>query len=211
MPARIYGHMFAAIIALSMLGSHASTPQQAAVRVVSFGLKTPATVRRTNVAGRYASVLTSGGRMEGWNVTAPILVERFSFGWQPVDVLNDRCSLEGRNLGPRVNALLLSGMPRPQGDRRCRGALTDSGPQADVETVRSMMRGPIVPAVVVSGDWALGHWYGAGGGEALYRKREGRWALITRGGGAMGVDEMRRFGVPREDWCRFGIYNAACP
>jgi hypothetical protein len=45
--------------------------------------------------------------------------------------------------------------------------------------VRRLMRGPLVPAVVVSGSWAIGEWYGAGGGETLFRRRDGRWTRIT--------------------------------
>ncbi len=200
--------MLPTLLAMSML--QAATPQRAAVRIVSFGLKTPATVKHTNVIGRYAVVLTSGGMMEGSNVTAPILVEHFSFGWQPIDLLNFRCSLGSHDLTPRVDALLMRGMPKPQDDRPCRGVLTDSGPRPDVEAVRRLMRGPLVPAVVVSGNWAIGEWYGAGGGETLFRRRDGRWSRTTGGGGAMGVQEMREYGVPRADWCSFGIYDAKC-
>jgi hypothetical protein len=53
--------MLATLIAVSMLP--AATPQWAAVQMVSFGLKAPVTLRRTNIAGRYAAVLTSGGVM----------------------------------------------------------------------------------------------------------------------------------------------------
>jgi hypothetical protein len=188
----------------------AATPQRAAVQAVSFGLKAPATVRRTNLAGRYATVLISGGKMEGANVTAPILVEHFSFGWQPIDLLNFRCRLDSHDFTPAVKALLMRGMPKPQDDRPCRGMLADSGPRPDVEAVRRLMRGPLVPSVVVSGNWAIGQWYGAGGGETLYRRRDGRWTHVAGGGGAMGVEEMREYRVPLEDWCKFGIYNARC-
>lgn len=39
-----------------------------------------------------------------------------------------------------------------------------------------------------------------------------RWKLATRfqRGRAMGVQEMHKYGVPRNDWCKFGIYNATC-
>jgi hypothetical protein len=73
-----------------------------------------------------------------------------------------------------------------------------------------MMQGPLIPYVVVSSDWAMGEWYGAGGGEALYRKRQGNWRVVEDGGGAMGVDYMRKYGVPRSDWCKFGIFDANC-
>lgn len=56
----------------------------------------------------------------------------------------------------------------------------------------------------------MGEWYGGGGGESLYRKRDGRWQLVEDGGGAMGVDYMRKFDVPQSDWCEFGIFDAKC-
>jgi hypothetical protein len=202
--------MLPALLLLSALAPHAATPQAAAVGVVSFAAKTPPSVLRVNTVGRYAVVLTSGGKMEGASVTAPILVQRFSFGWQAVDVLNFRCRLDSHGLGPRVNALLMRGMPRPQDERACGDVVRDSGPAADVQAVRRLMRGPLVPAVAVYQDWALGHWYGAGGGETLYHKHGGRWTFVAGGGGAMSVAEMRRYGVPRAGWCKLEIYDARC-
>jgi hypothetical protein len=104
------------------------------------------------------------------------------------------------------------GMPKLDDDRPCKrqGLLKDAGPRDDVEEVRRMMPGPLTPYVVASGDCAMGEWYGAGGGESLFHKRYGRWHLAESGGGAMGVDYMRKFGVPQSDWCKFGIFNAKC-
>lgn len=105
---------------------------------------------------------------------------------------------------------LMAAMPAPPHDSRCHGLPKDEGPAAAVEAVRSLMRGPLVPNVIVSGDWAMGGWYGGGGGESLYHRRDGRWRLVSGGGGAMGVSEMRRYGVPESVWCKFGIYDAKC-
>ena len=172
----------------------------------------PAVVERINITGTFAAVLTSGGRIEGELVTFPVLVERFSNGWQAIDVLSSYCTLRAHHLDASIEVALLRGMPKPKDDRPCRGrSLRDAGPRSDVEAVRQMMRGPLVPYVVASGNWAMGEWYGAGGGEALFRKRDGRWRLVEDGGGAMGVDYMRKYGVPQADWCKFGIFDAKCP
>ena len=184
--------------------------QSAAIHAQYSEPKNPAVVRRVNVAGRYATVLTSGGRIEGELNTDAIFLQHFSFGWQPLEVLNFRCSLEAHELKLAVERRLLSGMPEPKDDRPCRSEPRDYGRRADVEAVRRIMRGPFVPYVVVSGDWALGEWYGAGGGEALYRKRDATWRLVEGGGGAMGVHEMRKNGVPQSAWCVFGILGAKC-
>ncbi|MBV8497767.1 MAG: hypothetical protein JO003_00725 [Candidatus Eremiobacteraeota bacterium] len=198
------------LIALAAVVAYASSPQTAAIGALYFDPKRAPVVRRVNVVGRYATVLTSGGRMEGELVTEAILVERFSFGWQPLDILNERCRLESQALGGRIDASLMAGMPGTHDDGPCRGYFKDSGPERDVESVRRLMRGPLVPYVLVAGEWAKGGWYGAGGGESLYEKRDGRWTLAISGGGAMGVDYMRKYGVPKAAWCKLGIFDARC-
>jgi hypothetical protein len=40
----------------------------------------------------------------------------------------------------------------------------DAGPRSEVEAVRKLMPGPLVPYVVVYGSWAMGEWHGAGVG-----------------------------------------------
>jgi hypothetical protein len=102
-------------------------------------------------------------------------------------------------------------MPKLQDDRPCVGYSKDFGPQAEVEAVRRLMRGPLVPYVAVSDGWAMGDWYGAGGGETLYQLRNGVWVIVAGGGGAMGISEMRQYHVPEAAWCAFGIYGATCP
>jgi hypothetical protein len=202
--------MIIVLAAAAAFQNFAATPQRAAIQTIDFGLKKPPVVRRVNIVGRYATVLTSGGRMEGSPVTDPILVQHFSFGWQPLALLNGSCSFNAYHFAANTAAQLLRGMPQPQNEPRCLGALKDAGPAADVEAVRRQMRGPLVPYVVVSGKWAMGEWYGGGGGENLFRRENGRWRFVGGGGGAMGVSEMRRYGVPQSDWCKFGIYNAKC-
>ena len=199
-----------AFILAAALQSFAPTPQAAAVTAV-YGVRISPTVARMNVVGRYAAVLPADAMMDGSPVNAPILVERYSFGWQALEVLNFRCRLDSHNFGARINRLLMQGMPAPKDDRPCRGLASDSGPQADVEAVRKLMRGPLVPWVAIARDWAMGEWYGAGGGQTLFRKRGGAWTFVAGGGGAMGVNEMRQYGVPRSIWCALGIYDAKCP
>jgi hypothetical protein len=181
------------LLAAATMHAYAATAQGAAIGAMHADPKKPVLVKRINVVGAYAAVLTSGGRMEGDPVTFAILVERFSFGWQALDALNFHCNLEAHRLGRLTDDALIEGMPKPKDDRPCKVALLrDAGPRDDIETVRQIMRGPLIPYVVVSGDWAMGEWYGGGGG-------------------AMGTHEMRKFGVPQSDWCKFGIYDAKCP
>lgn len=146
--------------------------------------------------------------MEGSRVVMPILFEHFTFGWQALDLIQSRSELCSRELGADVQARLMRGMPAlPSG--ACNDRI-DTGAPAQIEDVRKIMRGPFVPYVIVAGNWAVGEWYGGGGGESLYQRRNGTWELVTSGGGAMGVEQMRHYGVPRTDWCSFGIYDAGC-
>jgi hypothetical protein len=190
--------------------AYATSPQAAATDALYFEPKRAPVVKRVNVVGRYATILTSGGRMEGELVTDAILVERFSFGWQALDLLNERCRLESHGLGAGIDASLMTGMPAPRNEGPCRGLFKDSGPRQDVESVRKLMSGPFIPYVLVAGAWAKGEWYGAGGGDSLYQKRGGRWQLVISGGGAIGVYYMRKYGVPPAVWCKLAIFDAKC-
>ena len=187
----------------------AATPQQAALRAVAVP-PVKAVVQRVNIAGPYAAVLTRGGMMEGAPVTVPILVKHFSFGWQPIEFLNFRCRLDTQVHSAAMRRSLMIGMPALQDDRPCTGYTTDTGGAADISAVRRLMHGPLVNSVAVSGDWALGNWYGAGGGQWLFHKTRGIWRSIAGGGGAMGVHEMTEYGVPRSAWCAFAIHDAHC-
>jgi hypothetical protein len=191
--------------------SFGATPETTAIGAMYADPKKPPVVRRVNVVSEYATVLTSGGRIEGRLNNDPILLKRFSFGWQPLDVLNDVCVLKAQRLPSRVEDHLMIGMPRLNKDRACGATRRDTGPTVEVEAVRRLMRGPFVPYVSVSGSWAMGEWYGGGGGESLYQKHNGRWRLVESGGGAMGVSDMRKYGVPESDWCEFHIVDAKCP
>jgi hypothetical protein len=203
--------MFAPLaLIFALLRNVAATPQEAAVHVFFRPQNPRLTIARINVVGKYATVLIRGGSLEGSPVNSAILVQRFSFGWQALDLINFRCRLEAHAISTHDTEMLMRGMPEPQDDRPCAGVGGDAGTQAQVEAVRMQTRGPLVPSVVVSGSYALGEWYGAGGGESVYRRHGKTWRLIAGGGGAMGISEMREYGVPQAAWCAFGIYDANC-
>jgi hypothetical protein len=199
------------MFAFHLFASFGPSPQQAALNALYQPNGNIAIVERMNLVGRYAAVLTRGGQMEGSTVTWPILVEHFSFGWQALDALNFRCRLDEHGISSGDKTQLMRGMPQPQDDWPCIGVGKDAGPVPDVEAIRRTMRFPLIPYVVVVGTYAIGQWYGGGGGETLFRKGCGTWRRIAGGGGAMGISEMRQYGVPRSAWCAFGIYDAVCP
>lgn len=195
------------LMLFAMIAFHGATPQDAAIHAVNAEKSAPI-VLRTNIVGEYATVLTSGGRMEGSTVSVPILVKRFSFGWQALDVLDTRCALNTNRLEASTIDRLMRGMPRVN-NTRCDG-LRDAGSANEVARVRMLMRGPLVPYVVIAGDWAIGEWYGAGGGQSLYRRHRGEWQIVTTGGGAMNASEMRKFGVPRSASCTLTSDRSMC-
>ena len=203
--------MIVPLPALLTIHSFAPNPERAVLQIVYSRSKTPVAIRRVNVVGSYATVLTSGGMMESSPVSEAILVQHFSFGWQALDALNVRCRLHDHALGARIERALMIGMPKPGADSigMCEG-LRDAGPASDVEQVRALVDGPLVPYVIVSNGWAMAQWYGAGGGMSLWQKHAGHWRLVQGGGGALGTSEMREHGVPKSDWCKFGIVDAKC-
>lgn len=202
--------MLPTLVAIVAFHHYGATPQAAARTAIYSSAPGRVVVRRTNMVGRFATVLMSGAWMEGAEIHAPILVERFPFGWQPLELLNFRCSLLAHKLGARVDHLLMRGMPAPHDDAPCTYTERDAGPVADIDAIRKVMRGALIPAVVVVDDWAVGSWYGAGGGESIYHKRDRRWALIASGGGAFGPDEARKFGIPTRDLCPLNLGGAGC-
>jgi hypothetical protein len=203
------------LIALTLLlmmtpAPHAydATPQAAALRV--FG--GAGHVARTNVVGRFATVLVPDGMMEGSRATAPLLLEHFSFGWQPIESLDFRCRLDGHVADFATRRALMAGMPTPRTETAC-GADRDAGdvgPAADVATIRLLMTGPLVPTVRIAGDNALAEWYGAGGGQDLFRRQGQRWRFVTGGGGMIDAAYLRQLGVPSATACTLAVDDATC-
>ena len=59
-------------------------------------------------------------------------------------------------------------------------------------------RGPFRTSVLLDGDYAFVAWRGThSGGEGTFHRRAGRWCVLINGGGALNLDELGRYGVPR--------------
>lgn len=180
-----------------------ATPQMAALSALYPLPGKAMIVKRINTAGDCAAVLIRGGMMEGGLVNDPILVRRYSFGWQALEALNFRCRLTGHNLGRGVETALMRGMPKMIDDRPCYIPATDSGDVADVESIRRVLGGPLRPLVIIAGDYAMGQWYGAGGGDTIYRRTKQSWRRIAGGGGGHNEADLRALGVPKSARCAF--------
>ena len=56
---------------------------------------------------------------------------------------------------------------------------------------------PVVRRTVVAGKYALATWrWGEAGGQALLVKQQGRWQVISEGGGALDLATLQQNGVP---------------
>jgi hypothetical protein len=195
MSLRLRALLFVVVLSLAPLRgiasvyAHAQTPEEAAIRTVYAAPGKRVTVLRENRAGRHAM-------MEGSAMTAPILVERFPFGWQALDVANFRCRIIGHGLDAATVTALMRGMPPPADDAACGESSLDVGPSDEIEAVRAMDDAfGLHPRVAVAGGYALASWYGGGGGEHLYARRHGHWTFIAGGGGAMDAGILHSFGV----------------
>ncbi len=154
---------------------------------------------------RYALVQYGHAKIEGWASAGQILVERFAFGWQAIDI---------SNIGEITTCSVLThGIPQSDYSR-LRGALSvapsncptgadpdqrDVGPAADVSAVRALMisSSEIVPFVRVVENYAFAPWFGAGGGENFYKKTASGWNKIGGRGGAYQSSELHKlYGVP---------------
>ena len=66
--------------------------------------------------------------------------------------------------------------------------------------VRPDYKGPNllkVRRVVVAGPYALASWsLGEGGGQSALAKRSGQWRVLQMGGGALGMSDLVRSGIP---------------
>ncbi len=179
-------------------GSFASTPQDEIVR--AFGAR----VLRTNVAGRYAMVLIAADAQRGMATSRAFLLQRFSFGWQGLFVwpAPGYCILNGRGISPDDQQRLMLGMPKRASNDKCLAPeLIDAGPRGDVESVRQMMDGQLVPFVKVSGNYAYGQKMGGGDdaddGCKLFRREANGWRLLVSCHGGLDSQAVCRLGVPQ--------------
>jgi hypothetical protein len=197
------------MIATLLLAVAIGGPQTPQAGALAFLRPTPdraqAVVRVVVQTPRYALVQYSHAKIEGWASAGQILVERFAFGWQAIDI-----STIGAITTCSVGA---HGLPQ-QDYSRLRGALSatrkdcptgidadqrDVGTAADVSAVRALMisSSEIVPFVRVVENYAYVPWFGAGGGENFYKKTASEWKKIGGGGGAYQSSELQKlYGVP---------------
>jgi hypothetical protein len=109
---------------------------------------------RENVVGKFATVRVRGPKMEGATLEAPLLFERFSFGWKAVEIANVPCRIRGRGSTASQAEHVVRGMPEMHSDGSCEDADIDFGSRADVDALRLLERGLLIPSVRVAGRFA---------------------------------------------------------
>ncbi len=162
-------------------------------------------VRLTVRTPRYALLHYSGAKIEGWPATGQILVEKFAFGWQAIDIniigALTVCSVRAHQISQQDFSRLRGALDATRHD--CPSGAdsdqSDFGSAADVSAVRALMVGKpeIVPFVRVVENYAYAAWFGAGSGENFYKKTAGVWKMFAGGGGAYQSSELhKQYGVP---------------
>jgi len=142
-------------------------------------------------------VVTDGGRMK-----RDLLLQRFPFGWQMIKFGSPKllpCELKARGAGDSAVAFFSNSIGLGNDTSEyCSAPPQDEGPESDVIAVRSLMeRKEMTPAVRVVGNYAVGSWYGWGGGETVFAKKQGEWKRAGGGGGAFSAQDLTSlYGVP---------------
>ncbi len=181
------------------------TPQAGALAFLQPRVGVHAIVRITAQTPNYAVLQFSHAEIEGQVAAGQILVKRFPFGWQAIDLSS----------GPALTVCSVRAYGLPAADfARLRGALSastagcptgvdadqrDVGSAADVSAVRALMisGSEVVPFVRVVQNYAYAAWFGNGGGENFYKKTASGWKKLAGGGGAYQPAELhKQYGVP---------------
>jgi hypothetical protein len=193
--------------------AYGPTPQRALLAVYHEAKPAPA-ILRVNTVGRFAIVVARGGYVDSLthSPTSAYLLERFSFGWQPLDVVLDDCLLGFRGIAAADQRRLLAGMHVPSFADVCNRVRRDAGPAADIAVLRARMNGPMVPSVVISGQYAYAEEYGDGGSCGLFRRAGSGWTLLSGCKGSPDPTVLAK--IPSSTLCALGLdayARAKCP
>lgn len=168
-------------------------------------------VRSSTVLERFAVVIVRGTPMDEPGRGTPLLLQRFSFGWQPVALARFTCDLDGRGITAQDKAKLAAGLNLANAaDQSCEKE-RDRGSAADIAAIRRQMNGPVVPYVLVADGYAFAPEYGDSGGCGLFRKAGDRWEIIGACKGALTPGVVARYHIPLRTQCSLGLAQAGCP
>jgi len=183
----------------------APSPQAAALAflhpAVTHSHPTAKVVART---ANYAIVRFTGGIIESQLSKGYVLAKKFSFGWQAIDLAAfgkplQVCALHSHGISGGDITALRPFLDSSTADCSVTGHQRDIGDAVDVEAVRKLMPSTdeIVPYVRVAGGYAMGEWWGNGGGQNFFKKTSSGWKQFAGGGGAYQPGELHEhYGVP---------------
>lgn len=145
--------------------------------------------------------------IEGARTKRDMLLQRYPFGWQMIELGGPKlvpCQLKARGADGAAVAFFAGSVGLGKdASEYCSAPSRDVGASADVAAIRNaiLLRvlpkiHAMIPSVHVVDGYAVGAWYGAGGGEMIFAKRNGVWKQIGGGGGAYGPDDLTKLGVP---------------
>jgi hypothetical protein len=158
-------------------------------------------VRTVAVHGNVA-VARIDVRIEGEPYNGEMLLQRYPFGWQMIAIGSPGiapCALAARGVDKPAQSAFASEIGLAANSAEVCGWLpVDIGPANDVVAVRALQSAAksLIPRVHVVDGYAMSDWYGGGGGEDVFAKRDGTWHRIAGGGGAYDTTELVRVGVP---------------
>ncbi len=194
---------------------YGATPVGAAEHIYrSSDLRLRIHVHRSIATERFAIVVVSSTPMDDRHGETALLLQRFSFGWQPVGVVQHTCDIEHRGISARDRATLLRIVNlEPDDPHECALDERDRGPATDVSAIRRQMYGPVVPFVTIADGYAYALEYGDGGGCGLFRRSHGAWENIATCKGALDPTVIGRYHIPTSTVCALGLYepDLRCP
>ena len=194
--------MLVAVAGMPALAQSGGDSAPSAVRKAVLEGFSYSTIDKIAIAGAIA-VARGHFRIEGQPFKSEILLERFPFGWQMIDLGRPAiapCQLAARNVDSAALKHFADAVGlAPDTTDACRYPPEDLGAPGDTVAVRALMA-PVklfVPRVRAVGDYAIAEWYGGGGGQDLFAKRNGTWRRIGGGGGAFDSELLvKKYHVP---------------
>jgi hypothetical protein len=192
--------MIAAAILIAAV-NFGATPEEAAMNVPFPNGR--AHVVATARGGRYAVVEVRGAAIEASVDRTPILLEHFSFGWQPLFVIDAPCQFgPGNGITPGIARELNRHFAPNDAAWTCPTGGRDRGPSRDVEAIRKLAHRGLIPFAVVAGDFGFLSWTG---GQQFFERVHGRWKTILTGPGAFSAEDAAIVGIPRSASLAFGL------
>jgi len=201
-----------ALGATSTLPRYGSTPVES-VRMIyrTSDLHAKVQVLSSTVLANVAVVVIRGTPMDDADRGTPLLLQRFSFGWQPVSVVDAPCDLDRRGITASDEAKLAAGIHLASNSAERCASERDRGSAEDVAAIRRQMFGPVVPFVIVDDGYAFAPEYGDGGGCGLFRKTSDGWEQIGGCKGALTPGVVEQYRIPLNTQCTLGIAETGCP